>query len=368
MICLKPVNNSLTIWQIACFLTFGPMPPNIGSDMKIRARQSSFQGIVWRVIDGDTIVVLVALGWGVHAERRIRLAGVDSWELDGHDRDKAKIAAGIIGATWLHQLVTVTPVKTSSDRYGRAVCSVAGDRGDLAAWIVAQGQGWPRAVAGEPRPVQRPQAIAGNCAVQLVIWSLVAMSIAFLIILGVRDRLVAVTRATAPTVTRSAAPIVLAALGLSVLFTGCRHLKSAGTAERAAVAIDARGPAADIVAAQVATAAPISSTNSAASSLRIRDNRATAYPPTAGQRAGAIIGTAGGLGAVGLVALLIAAPGVVIVWIGRRYVAARTALRQTADAIDAADIVARDDRLRAELRAHQDDATKRTIAEVRHVS
>lgn len=77
-------------------------------------------GRVTRVIDGDTLVVDLDLGWGVwKIGTRVRLQGINCPELD---TEAGRAALGFVRAT-LHesQVPPVTVVSKSLDKYGRVL-------------------------------------------------------------------------------------------------------------------------------------------------------------------------------------------------------------------------------------------------------
>ena len=75
-----------------------------------------------RVVDGDTIDVLTDLGFRVGWEQRIRLFGIDTYELN--DSDSAKRALAADGKTYVAARiegkdVVLNTFKDRGDKYGR---------------------------------------------------------------------------------------------------------------------------------------------------------------------------------------------------------------------------------------------------------
>ncbi len=87
------------------------------------------------VTDGDTIRC---------GDERIRLLGIDAPELPGHCRHGRKCADGDGHASTesLRTAITgsLTIERVGQDRYGRTLALVAGGKGDLSCWQLAQRQ------------------------------------------------------------------------------------------------------------------------------------------------------------------------------------------------------------------------------------
>lgn len=84
---------------------------------------------VTRVIDGDTIVASLDLGWGIwHKDARIRLARINCPEMDTPEgvaaRDFTVMHLNLGGAV-------VTIVSRSLDKYGRTLAEVKLSNGEL---------------------------------------------------------------------------------------------------------------------------------------------------------------------------------------------------------------------------------------------
>jgi endonuclease YncB( thermonuclease family) len=95
---------------------------------------------VTRVIDGDTFVCDLDLGWGLwRIGARVRLAGIDCPELRAVGGEEARVfAAGLV------QYETVTVVSESLDKYGRTLARVLLPSGrDLADLLIEAGHGQP---------------------------------------------------------------------------------------------------------------------------------------------------------------------------------------------------------------------------------
>lgn len=87
--------------------------------------QTSWAAVVKRVVDGDTIDVLIDPGWNEYPYRTIRYRGIDAPELRGEERE-----AGLAARAYLGRLLPVGTqvllVDTSKDpeTFGRYVARV----------------------------------------------------------------------------------------------------------------------------------------------------------------------------------------------------------------------------------------------------
>lgn len=103
-------------------------------------------GTVLRVIDGDTVVASLDLGWDFTlAKATIRLAGIDAPEL--------KTDAGKAAAAFLRGLLpagtAITVTSHSRDKYGRVLGAVTAAGRDVATSLL--GAGHAVAYTGGPR-------------------------------------------------------------------------------------------------------------------------------------------------------------------------------------------------------------------------
>lgn len=97
------------------------------------------KAVVKRIVDGDTIVVDVDLGFSTTLQQVVRLAGINAPEVVGADK-----AAGLASKAWLENLippgttVTVQTVKPR-EKYGRYLATVLIDGLYVHDLIVAAG-------------------------------------------------------------------------------------------------------------------------------------------------------------------------------------------------------------------------------------
>lgn len=93
----------------------------------IPSQQRYFMAQVKRVVDGDTIDVMVYLGLEVWKEERLRLPGIDAWEIRGEERPKGLVAKEYV-EHWVNDLGVDRYVilETNQDRgkYGRLIADL----------------------------------------------------------------------------------------------------------------------------------------------------------------------------------------------------------------------------------------------------
>ena len=95
-----------------------------------------------RARDGDTVVLLVDLGFDTRREIAVRLVGIESWELDSPNKSRAENCAMVISAARGNQQCTFYPSTRGPDKYGRYRGRVQFSDGDLAKIIVDVGLAW----------------------------------------------------------------------------------------------------------------------------------------------------------------------------------------------------------------------------------
>ena len=83
---------------------------------------------VKRVVDGDTMDVILDLGFDVHHAVRVRLAGIDTPE--SRTRDKDEKARGKLSKAFLKEsikgrkIILKTKIKDSKGKFGRVIAEV----------------------------------------------------------------------------------------------------------------------------------------------------------------------------------------------------------------------------------------------------
>ncbi len=84
---------------------------------------------VRRVVDGDTLDLIIDLGFGLTLKHRVRLLGVDTPEIRGPERPRGIVAAEFVGG-WVYEkgenaikefplIVGVRKIGRPEDKYGR---------------------------------------------------------------------------------------------------------------------------------------------------------------------------------------------------------------------------------------------------------
>lgn len=97
-----------------------------------------YRAKVLRVIDGDTFVAQVDLGFNVHIVETFRLMGADAPEMRGDDAPKGKVAADYVRTVVEGREVVVETHKTG--KYGRWLAKVTLQDGtDLGSMLIAKG-------------------------------------------------------------------------------------------------------------------------------------------------------------------------------------------------------------------------------------
>lgn len=97
-----------------------------------------YQALVANVVDGDTIDVIVDLGFKIQTRQRLRLARVDTPERNQANYSEAK---EFVGDLILNKLVTIKTQKIS--KWGYYLADVAIDGKDVSDSIIAAGLGKP---------------------------------------------------------------------------------------------------------------------------------------------------------------------------------------------------------------------------------
>lgn len=72
---------------------------------------------VLKVVDGDTIDVMVDLGMGVHRKERLRFARINAWETRGEHKEKGKLAKARV--EYFLPVGDKIIIKTQKDKRGK---------------------------------------------------------------------------------------------------------------------------------------------------------------------------------------------------------------------------------------------------------
>ncbi len=83
-----------------------------------------YRAKVIKVVDGDTIDVQIDVGFDTHIYKRLRLLGVDTWELRGDEREKGLVAKERMEHLVLEKDVFVQTEMDGEGKYGRVLAWV----------------------------------------------------------------------------------------------------------------------------------------------------------------------------------------------------------------------------------------------------
>lgn len=79
---------------------------------------------VSKVYDGDTITVVIQLGFGVFKNERLRLSGIDAPEIRGDERPFGLVSRDKLRELILGQEIIVKTYKDKKGKYGRYIAEV----------------------------------------------------------------------------------------------------------------------------------------------------------------------------------------------------------------------------------------------------
>ena len=111
----------------------------------------TYQAEVLRVVDGDTIDVILDLGIEVHTKQRLRLARINAWEPKGEEREKGLRATNVLISKLSVPLqdqeyyaspfrqIRVETIKDKTGKYGRYLAEIWLDDLNINDWLVKEG-------------------------------------------------------------------------------------------------------------------------------------------------------------------------------------------------------------------------------------
>lgn len=109
----------------------------------------SFPGRLDRVIDGDTVVVVVDLGFNTRRKLELRLDGVDTAEIHNTSKDSEEYKRGIEQAAFVEEFCDAEGewplrvyTKERQGKYGRWLGDIVADGDFLTQALLAE---WPEA-------------------------------------------------------------------------------------------------------------------------------------------------------------------------------------------------------------------------------
>lgn len=106
--------------------------------------QYIFNATVVHVVDGDTVDVVVDLGFQISYDVRLRLYGIDTPELrssDAQERADAQVAKRRVAELLLDRKVTLETFKT--DKYGRYLSVIYLDNANINEQLLTEGLAVP---------------------------------------------------------------------------------------------------------------------------------------------------------------------------------------------------------------------------------
>lgn len=110
----------------------------------VRTREAR-AAIVRRFCDGDTLLAIVKCPeCGIFHERRLRLARIESYELDGAERAYALKVAAQLTQSYAGKEAQVHVVRSSPDLYGRDIVELYVDGENVGDKLLKLGWAWPR--------------------------------------------------------------------------------------------------------------------------------------------------------------------------------------------------------------------------------
>lgn len=104
-----------------------------------------YRAHVTRIVDGDTVDLVVDLGFTVHMDLRVRIAGIDTPEIYGVKHTSEEYAAGKEASEYLKGIMppgSPVMIRTEQDtgKYGRWIADIFLDDGtDIGEAMVAAG-------------------------------------------------------------------------------------------------------------------------------------------------------------------------------------------------------------------------------------
>lgn len=103
--------------------------------------QYCYKARVVKVIDGDTVEMLVDLGFSVSIQKRFRLYGINAPELKNDTNSIGKISKQYLTQLINNKDVIIKTEKNKTDKYGRYIATIFLDNVNINQKIVSDGQG-----------------------------------------------------------------------------------------------------------------------------------------------------------------------------------------------------------------------------------
>ena len=98
-----------------------------------------YRAKVIKVYDGDTITVLIDLGFGVTFKEKVRLYGINTPEIRGKERPDGLISRDRLRERILDKDVIIKTLKDKKGKYGRYIAEVYLEEENINNWLVSEG-------------------------------------------------------------------------------------------------------------------------------------------------------------------------------------------------------------------------------------
>lgn len=100
-----------------------------------------------KIVDGDTLRVLIDLGYSISVQRDVRLSGVDTPEIRGPERRAGKYVSQRV-ESWIierggYKRLLLNSLDYSTGKYGRSLAEVWVGGECLNDYLLDEGLGWP---------------------------------------------------------------------------------------------------------------------------------------------------------------------------------------------------------------------------------
>ena len=96
----------------------------IKSDLKAIGKMYEYNATVLQVYDGDTITIEVDLGFKISQTIKVRLAGIDTPEVKGSERERGLMVRDWLRDKILGKEVCIKTYKDKTGKYGRYIAEV----------------------------------------------------------------------------------------------------------------------------------------------------------------------------------------------------------------------------------------------------
>lgn len=78
-----------------------------------------YNGKVVNIIDGDTVDVVVQLGWGISINHRFRLYGINAPEISGEEKEFGLLSKQYLSSMIKDKDIIIYSIEDKYDKYGR---------------------------------------------------------------------------------------------------------------------------------------------------------------------------------------------------------------------------------------------------------